>query len=220
MTFIEHSIITERTARYYTSESHTEASDIWVVLHGYGQLARAFIEDFSPVANDSRRIVAPEGLSRFYIRAGQGAIGANWMTSEDRLNEIEDYISFLDNVTIEVRQQENQRVFVLGFSQGAATACRWFTHSTLRLDGLAVWGGGIPPDLDFKALSTRLQGRSLSVVCGRSDIYMSENRFRAELQTLEKHDVSHRPVTFDGGHQIEPDVLNDLLVHHEAKSAS
>src|ERR1051325_10016453 len=47
-----------------------------------------------------RRLVAPEGLSRFYLseRATERRVGASWMTREDRLAEIADYLGYLDAV--------------------------------------------------------------------------------------------------------------------------
>jgi hypothetical protein len=44
--------------------------------------------------------VAPEGLSRFYFEGGfhgpGSKVGATWMTREDRLAKIEDYVGYLD----------------------------------------------------------------------------------------------------------------------------
>ena len=213
---VERTIVTRRSARYYTAGA-TGAGCIWLVLHGYGQLASEFIQDFLEISGDERQVVAPEGLSRFYLRAGQGSIGANWMTSEDRQREIGDYITYLDLVSNEVRVRDDQRLFVLGFSQGAATACRWFSDSSRPLQGIAIWGGGVPPDLEFGAFSKRLGNDPLSFVWGDSDIFMSENRFRAELQSLKEQNINHRPVQFDGGHTIEPSVLAELVDFHEAQ---
>ena len=101
-----------------------------MVLHGYRQLARRFLRRFEPVAGDHRRIVAPEGLSRFYADPGRGrhgpasAVGASWMTREDRENEIRDYVAYLDQLWQHLRTDSpgRTRLVVLGFSQGVATA--------------------------------------------------------------------------------------------------
>ena len=91
----EHHLTVKRTARFCTLGDSTEAAgDIWIVCHGFAQLARTFLEEFTPIARPGRLIVAGEALNRFYLnreggRAGASArIGATWMTREDRLAEI------------------------------------------------------------------------------------------------------------------------------------
>ncbi|WP_261990367.1 hypothetical protein [Hymenobacter sp. BT188] len=65
----EHRLTVARTARYYQLGELTERTrHIWFVCHGYGQLAAYFIRHFAVLteANDTV-IIAPEGLSRFYL---------------------------------------------------------------------------------------------------------------------------------------------------------
>ena len=57
----EHSIEVPRTARYYVLGEAT-GGDLWIVLHGFGQLAGDFIEYFVELNDGSRVIVAPEAL--------------------------------------------------------------------------------------------------------------------------------------------------------------
>ena len=116
------------------------------MCHGYRQLAGRFLPRFADLDDGTRLIVAPEGLSRFYLHDPAGGhgkevpIGATWMTREDRENEITDYVGFLDGVLDEVLDEALDgdldevsaesggaiaRLTVLGFSQGAHTVCRW-----------------------------------------------------------------------------------------------
>ena len=66
------------------------ARELWYVLHGYGQLAAPFLEEFRAIDDGTRLIVAPEALSRFYEGDAQArlhkdaSVGASWMTREDR----------------------------------------------------------------------------------------------------------------------------------------
>ena len=97
----EHSIKVRRSARYYTLGPDDERAvrDVWFVLHGYGQLAAQFIGIFEALNDGTRLIVAPEALNRFYVAgvetapAAERGVGATWMTREDRLNEIDDYVA-------------------------------------------------------------------------------------------------------------------------------
>src|SRR4051812_37021459 len=102
----EHFIEVPRTARYYTIGDTTRAStELWFVLHGFSQLAGNFVQYFADLATTgSRLVVAPEGLNRFYVNqdtsvpAKDRPVGATWMTREDRLNEIRDYVRYFDRL--------------------------------------------------------------------------------------------------------------------------
>src|SRR2546430_248789 len=132
----EHAIAVPRTARYYTlGPTHGFPRELWFVCHGYGQLAGRFIQQFAPIDDGTRLIVAPEALSRFYLdplseRRHQRSprVGATWMTREDRHAEIADYVSYLDLLSAEVKHHlagASPRIVFLGFSQGTATVSRW-----------------------------------------------------------------------------------------------
>ena len=102
----ENHIKVARTARYFQlGEVGKTIKQVWFVCHGYGQLAGYFLKHFESLANGERLIVAPEGLSRFYLNGFNGRIGASWMTREDRLNDIKDYVIFLDAVYQQIFEQ-------------------------------------------------------------------------------------------------------------------
>src|SRR5258705_7905505 len=91
-----------RMARYFTIGRPDR--EVWFVLHGYGQLAARFLSRFEPLDDGGRLIVAPEALSRFYLTedSAERRVGASWMTREDRLTEIEDYVQYLEAVYADV----------------------------------------------------------------------------------------------------------------------
>jgi predicted esterase len=128
-----------RTARYATLGTFdASVRDCWIVCHGYGQLAAGFVTEFEPLLAPGRLIVAPEGLSRFYLEGESGAIGASWMTRESRETEIADYVGYLDAVYHQIQARtENDalRVTAMGFSQGTATICRWGSSE----HGIGMW---------------------------------------------------------------------------------
>ena len=80
----EHHFSTPRTARYYTLDPAEAVREVWFVLHGYGQLAGAFLRHFERLQDGARLFIAPEALSRYYL-PGHQRVGASWMTREDRL---------------------------------------------------------------------------------------------------------------------------------------
>ena len=87
----EHKIKVETTAHYYSiGELNNNTSDIWIVCHGYGQLASFFIRKFQDLDAPNRFIIAPEGFNKFYLNGYSGRVGASWMTKENREDEIEE----------------------------------------------------------------------------------------------------------------------------------
>lgn len=207
----EHVLTTLRTARYFTLGSLGESTDVWIVCHGYGQLAARFIERFRPIAEQQRCVVAPEGLSRFYLSESpvERRVGASWMTKEDRLHEIDDYVRYLDALQRHVAGGK-AKVTALGFSQGTATVCRWATLGTgVRIDRLIVWGGEVPPDLDLTdpRAAERLRNSRLTLVYGDSDEYFTPKVVAATEARLREHDIPYEVVRFKGGHEIDTTTL-------------
>src|SRR6266545_261715 len=204
----EHQFSTSRSARYFTLGSAEHATDVWWVCHGYGQLASRFLERFRPIEAERRCIVAPEGLSRFYLtdNPAERRVGASWMTREDRLHEIDDYVRYLDGVYAKLAPHD-ARVTALGFSQGTATVFRWAGLGSSRIDRLIVWGGEVPPDLDLK----RLRVPSLTLVYGTRDEFFTPKIISATEERLRAHKIGYDLMPFDGGHEIDEATLRRLI---------
>ena len=200
-----------RTARYaILGEPGPSVSELWLVCHGYGQLARRFLEDFERVNDGSRLIVAPEGLSRFYIdRTQQRVMGASWMTREDRLHEIEDYLGYLELLHDEAQRMlpRPAPVTALGFSQGVATATRWAAHTRARVQRLVVWGGTLPPEVDLSVFAKV----RVTVVCGDQDELITAKVREAEAGLWRKVGIDPEVKIFAGHHEIRGEVLAGLV---------
>lgn len=209
----ERSLSTPRTARYFTVGTIATASDLWVVCHGYGQLASRFLERFRPLEALQRCVVAPEGLSRFYLTESptERRVGASWMTREDRLHEIDDYVRYLDAIHGDLKLS-NIRVTALGFSQGSATVCRWAAFGSTRIDRLIVWGGEVPPDLDLtqRKVAERLRAAHLTLVYGTRDEFFTPKIVAATETRLTEHEIPYMLLPFDGGHEIHEATLRKL----------
>ena len=207
----EHSFETARSARYFTLGSPEDARDVWFVCHGYGQLASRFLERFRPLEGEGRCIVAPEGLSRFYLTdsPAERRVGASWMTREDRLHEIDDYVRYLDALYARITPP-GARVTALGFSQGTATVCRWTAFGAAGIDRLIVWGGEVPPDLDLAQSAPRLRAARLTFVYGTRDEFFTPKIVAATEARLRAHELSYELISFDGGHEIQEATLRRL----------
>ncbi len=205
----EENIIINRTARFYTTgEFNSETKNIWFVLHGYGQLAGLFINAFEELADNQTVIIAPEALSRFYLEGGYGKIGANWMTKEDRENEIKDYVNYLDELyahIISSNEPGTYKINALGFSQGAATLSRWTVLGKSRIDKIIFWAGEIAGDLDY----SKFKEKEIHLVFGNNDSYFPGEFYKSQEKLLDKSGVKYKTQIFDGGHEVSVKIMNE-----------
>jgi len=215
----EHHLPVSRTARYYTLGRPGDAiREVWFGVHGYGQLAERFIRHFEALDDGRHLVIAPEALSRFYldtVRTShvQSPVGASWMTREDRLSEIDDYILYLDALYAQVMsavERQRVRVVVLGFSQGVATVCRWLERGTARADRLVLWGGHLPNETDFSRPENPLRSVRLTLVAGDGDEFATPEAVAAEERALRANDVAFERLTFAGGHRLDHALLAEM----------
>jgi predicted esterase len=208
----------QRTARYAVlGDIGPNVSDVWIVCHGYAQLARRFIDRFRVIAAPNRLIVAPEGLSRFYAERGSGfhgpssQIGASWMTSEDREAEITDYVAYLDAVYDEIFAVVHRRSVTfraLGFSQGTSTAARWIASGHADADQVIIWAGSIPPELTHAGAAKLVAGgRPVLLVAGDTDPFITTKVLGAQAAALAALGVAAEVRRFPGAHDINPETL-------------
>jgi predicted esterase len=170
------------------------------------------------VLDDGRHyLVAPEGLSRFYLSESptERRVGASWMTREDRLGEVDDYVSYLDAVSADVfgpLDRARVTVHALGYSQGASTVSRWAALGQATIDRLTLWGGEFPPDLDLTldAVVGRLRAARMTLVYGRSDQYITPKVVSGIVERLRQHGIRYEAIPFDGGHELNEAVLKEL----------
>jgi len=207
-------ITIDKTARYFTLGGESDTIDnIWFVLHGYSHLAEHFIKSFEVLNNGNTAIVAPEGLHRFYLEGMSGKIGASWMTKEDRLNDISDYVNYLDKVYEGVLDKVSNKdavVNLLGFSQGTATACRWLCRGKIKAQNLVLWAGAVPDDLDFDSDSSLLSGLKMKIVLGRQDEFITAKHITTHLLFLREKGIQYEVIEYDGTHKIDLKTLIEI----------
>ena len=213
----EHHLSVTRSARYFALGDPARAEEVWFACHGYGQLAARFLEKLRVLDDGRRYLVAPEGLSRFYLSESptERRVGATWMTREDRLAEIDDYVRDLDAVYADVfRSLDRAQVMVhaLGFSQGTSTVSRWAAMGKAKIDRLTLWGGELPPDLDLtvETVVSRLRDARLALVYGRSDEYITAKVVKTITDRLHQHGIPYNEIPYDGGHELNEAVLRTL----------
>lgn len=195
--------------------------EVWYVLHGYRQLARRMLRRFRGVVSGDRLVVAPEGLSRFYLdspnrpHGARDAIGASWMTREEREAEIRDYVRYLDRAAAVLEYPDREggngspERTVLGFSQGAHTAARWAVLGRVPPARLVLWGAGLPGDLPPGAHQA-LRGVEIVLVRGEGDTLRQPGEEEREEAWLREAGLPYSVRTHPGGHEIDPELLAEL----------
>lgn len=200
--------IAARYAQLGNSENPTEH---WYVLHGYKQLAPHFINKFKSIQTEFRHITAPEGLNRFYLEGYSGRVGASWMTKEDRSVDIENYCAMLDQLNKHLNFSTEVKQVLLGFSQGAATAVRWFCLGQSKFDALVLWAGSFPKDMDLGLLKSCLQNVPLLLVVGKQDEFIKSEHINNVKLLLDGAGITYSLIEFEGNHNIDELALAKVL---------
>ncbi|MGH7582428.1 MAG: alpha/beta hydrolase [Gemmatimonadales bacterium] len=215
-----HSVVVRRHARVGIVGDAAGADEAWLVLHGYGMLARGILHWFRAAARPGRILVAPEGLSRFYVEmtASRRVVGASWVTREDLAREVDDLVAYLDHVVQEFVPAALP-LDVHGFSQGVSAGARWVTRSERRVRRLVCWAGIVPEDVPGPRLREAIAPEPLHLVVGDRDVRVPPERVAADADRLRSAGVPVEMHRFDGGHRIDNGVLARWSGTHPAGSA-
>jgi predicted esterase len=186
---------------------------IWMIFHGYGQLAGEFQERFSCIDTDKNVMIFPQGLSKFYLKGIDNKTGASWMTSHDREQDIKNYISYLRAIyTSEILPWKNQLAFnVLGFSQGAHTASRWIYREDIVYAKLILWGAGLAHEINAQIAASHFSRGGILQVIGDQDRYINEDALEKLKHRYDQIGLNYDLMRYHGGHDIFPEVLEKLI---------
>ena len=209
-------------ARYHTvGTPGPKTKYVWLTAHGYGMLSLYFGKNFEFLNPEEHYVVVAEGLNRFYLQGVTGRVGANWMTKEDRLTDIENYLTLLNSLYLHEMQPlvaQGAKVMVLGFSQGVATLSRWVNQSAPPLPvenihKLVLWAGEYPADMDPGNLAP-LRQIPVYVVVGNQDPYFEDEARRNGLKKrYAEAGIKPFEFTFEGGHTMHQHTLQQIMDH-------
>lgn len=191
-------------------------TDIWIGLHGYGQLVEYFQRHFRSMVTPVRAFVFPQGAHKFYLQGTEGRVGASWMTKEDRLTDIENQCLYLNEVCRWVLSEApNARVHMVGFSQGVATGMRFLGHTTVPFQSLLAWAGSWPPDLEEKSQEA-LRTMNMSAWFGTNDPYVDEEKKQERCALYAEEFNLHPEVnTYEGAHSFDSNILASEIARLE-----
>lgn len=211
--------VTRRSARCAVRgpADPARAKELWVVLHGYGQLAAEFLAGFDAIDDGTRLIIAPEALSRFYDarsameKHAEATVGASWMTREARDEEIADQLHWLQQAHDHYRALVGPAapLTVLGFSQGTAAASRWVANGAVAPVHLISWGASLAPELPL-GVDSPLGRTRCTIVIGTRDRFVPVERLTAERDRLVAAGYRGAFEQFEGGHRLDDAMLRRL----------
>jgi predicted esterase len=202
----EFGIAVSKKMRYYTLGNIEKANTLLIVLHGFGQLSKFFIKKFEFLP-DNYLILAPEGMHRFYLQGNSGRVGASWMTKEARELDIEENTKALKTILEKVKSEKQfSKIMLLGFSQGGATAARWYFSDSEQFDHLILWASVFPPDLEKPAFEINNKNY---FILGNQDEYYTEAQQFTEIAAYKE--IGFNTIHFEGKHDIHQETLSELL---------
>jgi len=205
----EKSITVSKTMRYFSIGDPDKANTLIYVLHGYGQLASYFIKSFIDIDEDSY-IIAPEGMHRFYLNGTSGRVGASWMTKEARELDIAENTINLDALNFQITNKYSfKKKIIIGFSQGGATAARWFYNGNSNAKNLILWASIFPPDIKINRFINKNNIGVNYFILGRKDPFFIEANSNEIINEYKKNNFLI--LRYDGEHKIEKTILKKIL---------
>ena len=199
-----------KTARYFQCGADERPRRLYVCTHGYGMSAKYFIRKFEVLASKGVKVIAPEGLHRFYIQGSNGRVGASWMTKEDRLNDIQDNINYLNRCIEHAGATAKTEITAFGFSQGFHTLLRWAVHTPFNISRITAWGSHFPDDVLDERYSAFFANRKIDVVLGDTDEYLTIEKMKLHLHRIKEYGIRPEFTVYNGKHKVYPEVLKSL----------
>jgi len=195
--------------RFFTL-GNQNSNKLLYVIHGYGQLPEYFIQKFKDFTDDYF-IVAPEGLSHYYLDGVSGRVGASWMTKEDRLNDIKNINQYLSQIHQKVTQNNSfEEIYVLGFSQGVPVAVRWLCSENLPIKKLLLCSGMLPPELTNNQINY-LKQIEIHYLTGLKDPFRDEELIKEFYKVVDGYQLILNIHEFEGVHEVHIPSISLIL---------
>ncbi len=210
----KHVLKVDKTAHYSTyGVLNKQTKYFWFALHGSHMLCGQILYKFKNFNPKEHFIVAPEGLSRFYLKGFSGDVVATWMTKEDRLIEIDDFTDYLDTLYLQYLEQipKSAKKIIFGFSQGGTTAFRWMDKRKVSVDAILAYSSWIPEDINFTRSKTDFASKEMIYSLGLQDEFLNEDRLNFQKNLVKKYNFPIIYHFYDGIHKIDRNQLESIF---------
>lgn len=192
-----------------------QTSTIWIACHGYGQLARYFVKRFDVLSPTENFIIAPQGLSRYYLDGDSGRVGASWMTRENRDLDLANQRRYFDRVFDQLLDNvdwTSYRLKLFGFSQGVTMISRLVVYKRLQFDQLILWAGGMPHEQTLHDWAFVDSQASIDLVIGEQDQYFDQTTVNDQIKRVQElTGIEPKLTLFAGKHEVKREVLKQVI---------
>lgn len=184
-----------------------DAEKVLIMVHGRGADASDILGLASHLKVDDFALLAPEATNNtWYPYSFMAPPKQNepWLSSAlDLLNEL----------VADVRQQgiAAEKIYFLGFSQGACLTLEFVTRHAQRLGGVIAFTGGLIGDkLNEGNYSGNFDGTSIFISTGNPDPHVPVARVKESVAILEKMNATVHLKIYDGRpHAISQDEIEE-----------
>ena len=209
-----HHIATPKTARYTSyGKLSSKTKYFWFVLHGSNMLSEQMLYKFKDFDPETHFVIAPEGLSRFYVNGFGGEVVASWMTKRDRLEEIHDFSVYCSTLydTYVQKLPDSCKTIIMGFSQGGVTAMRWLHHLDVTVDFLIPYACWIPEDIDYSTAKTDWNKICKILTYGSEDQFLNEKKIIEIQEICKAGNLDFHNEIYAGDHRVDKKQLKKIF---------
>ena len=200
----------------FVPENAEKPAPLLIALHGYGAHKRYMMREAHAVAPDNFVIASLQGFHQHWREpAEKGAppkIGFGWLTSYQAEDSVRVHhralLDLIENLTREGVADEN-RIFLLGFSQSCALNFRFaFSHPEL-LRGVVGISGGIPGDWETNENYQKTEAEIFYLYGTRDEFYPLET-FERNAEKLKSRAANYQSKVYDAAHEITDEMRLDI----------
>ncbi|WP_132059818.1 alpha/beta hydrolase [Halorussus amylolyticus] len=183
-----------------------------VMVHGRGASAQSILGMAREFGVDDVAYVAPQAQrGTWYPNSFMAPIPSNEPHLTSALEAVGDAISTLSNAGI-----PEDRILLLGFSQGACLSSEFVARNARRYGGLAAFSGGlIGPEGTPRDYDGSLDGTPVFLGCSDRDPHIPVERVHETADVFEAMDADVTERIYEGmGHTVNEDEIEfvaDLL---------
>ena len=194
-----------------------------IALHGYGASKRQMMREAQQMAPENFAIAALQGFHQHMKEpkepGGPLRFGFGWLTNFHPEESVAvHHHALLDLISTLVAEgvADEQRIFLLGFSQTCALNFRFaFTHPD-KLRGVIGICGGLPGDWETSEVYQPTDA-AVFYLAGTKDEYYPPSRVADYAEKLRQRAANVEMKSYDAGHEIVPAMRDDLrawLIKH------
>lgn len=200
----------------FVPENAEKPAPLLIALHGYGAHKRYMMREARNIAPDNFVIAALQGFHQHWREpAEKGAppkTGFGWLTSYKAEDSVRVHhralLDLIENLIGEDIADEN-RIFLLGFSQSCALNFRFaFSHPEL-LRGVVGISGGIPGDWEANENYQKTEAEIFYLYGTRDEFYPLET-FERNAKKLKSRAANYQSKVYEAAHEITDEMRRDI----------